>query len=276
MGATRKDFIGLFMAALLASGCAGDAASDAELGADEDGLDTEVQQAEQTAPRPIVMVAGMMEDKNTVAPMVNFLKGKGFDVTVYVPPQMGLGDINNYATAVSSVVDGVLQRTGAEKVDLIGHSQGGVTARRYLQLASRGGSAPVQTLISMGSPQQGTDGGALISFMAAAGFFNAIEGAKQLIAGSAFLYDLNKRNDPTPGDTRYLAIGTKQDMVTKPVARSGIPGAEHVVMQDVCPGRNVGHFGLLSDAWVQQIVLSVLAGGPATGDCAARPLGGPI
>jgi hypothetical protein len=45
-------------------------------------------------------------------------------------------------------------------------------------------------------------------------------------------------------------------------------------MQDACRSRAVGHFGLLSDAWVHQVVVSVLAGGPAEGDCRARPIGG--
>ena len=274
MGAQSNDFIGLIMAALLAAGCADDASPKADFAAGEGDDEVAQQVAELATPRPIVLVAGLLQDKKTIAPMVDFLEDEGFDVTVYVPPMLGLGDINRYATALGRVVDDVRERTGASRVDLIGHSQGGVTARRYAQLA--GPNAPVHTLISMGSPQQGTELGALVYLLSAAGFLDGLEGAKQLLAGSTFLTQMNRKSDPTPGDTRYVAIGTEQDQVTKPVARSAIPGGEHVVMQDACPRRNnVGHFGLLNDAWVQQVVLAVLAGGPAEGDCSARPLGGP-
>jgi hypothetical protein len=114
-----------------------------------------------------------------------------------------------------------------------------------------------------------------VELLIAAGLFDWAEGALQLAAGSEFLFEMNEQLDPTPGDVRYVAIGTEQDEVTKPAARSGIPGAENVVMQEACPDRSVGHFGLLEDAWVQQVVVSVLAGGPVEGDCDALPLGGP-
>lgn len=278
MGARKNVRIGVLLAALTAAGCAGDPGAEADLTADGADLEVEAQLAEQvTVRRPIVFVAGLMEDKRTVAPLVNWLKNKGFDVTVYVPPGLGIGDINFYATAVGDVVEDVRERTGAPKVDLIGHSQGGVTARRYTQLPQpNGGPAPVHTLVSLGSPQQGTDYGALVSLLAAAGAFDKLEGAKQLIVNSKFLIEMNKKSDPTPGDTRFVAIGTKLDVVTTPVARSGIPGGENVVVQEACPGRNIGHFGLLNDEWVAQTVASVLAGGPPQADCALRPLGGPI
>jgi triacylglycerol esterase/lipase EstA (alpha/beta hydrolase family) len=228
---------------------------------------------DQPSTRPIVLVAGMLEDKNTVAPLAKVLRARGLDVTVWVPPNLGLDDIDGNVGLLGRTIESVRRRTRAAKVDLIGHSQGGVAARRYVQLT--GGDAPVQTLVSMGSPQQGSEVGALADFMVAAGLFNWAEGLKQLVAGSDFLYEMNEQLDPTPGDVRYVAIGTQQDEVTKPVARSAIPGGEHAVMQDACPDRSVGHFGLLEDAWVHQVVFSVLAGGPAEGDCEALPLGGP-
>jgi triacylglycerol lipase len=95
---------------------------------------------------------------------------------------------------------------------------------------------------------------------------------RQMVAGSGFLAGLNG-GDPTPGGVRYVTVGSRQDGVVQPVERAGIPGAEKVVVQEACPGRAVGHFGLLRDAWVQQVVATVLAGGAPGGDCAARPVG---
>jgi triacylglycerol esterase/lipase EstA (alpha/beta hydrolase family) len=269
--------VSVLVSGLLASGCADTPLADDGLTADESEAAPEVLAQRVGAKRPIVAVAGLMQDANTLAPLTKALKAQGFDVTLFVPPDMGMGDINDYAAQLGKTVDGVVRKTGARKVDLIGHSEGGLTARRYVQTTER---APVHTLISMGTPQQGTEvldltGDWLLDPLLK-GFTAGSVALQQMTVGSMFLVDLNDQNDPTPGDVRYLAIGTEKDGVTQPVARSAIPGAEHVVMQTACPGRNVGHFGLLEDAWVRQVILSVLAGGKAVGDCRARPIGGGI
>ena len=168
-------------------------------------------------------------------------------------------------------------RTSAAQVDLIGHSEGGLTARRYVQITE---GAPVHTLIAMGSPQQGTEAldltGNWLLDPLVKGFQGASVALQQMAVGSLFLVELNEQNDPTPGDVRYLAIGTEKDAITQPVARSAIPGAEHIVVQTACPGRDIGHFGLLADAWVHQVLIATLSGSAPKGNCSARPIGGPL
>jgi triacylglycerol esterase/lipase EstA (alpha/beta hydrolase family) len=247
---------------LLASACAADATR----------VENE-SQALVVGQRPIVMVAGMAQDEATVAPLTDALHAKGFDVTIYVPPDSGLGDIRAYAKQLGEVVEAVRRRTNAPRVDLIGHSEGGVTARRYVKDQLEG--APVHTLIALGSPQQGTDVGSLSTLLRAAGIETWAPGLEQLISGSAFLAELNG-GDATPGDTRYVTIGTELDIVTQPVAHAGIPGAENVIVHEACPERRVGHLGLFEDAWVLQVITAVLAGEAPSGDCGALPVGSEI
>jgi triacylglycerol lipase len=223
--------------------------------------------------RPVVLVAGLLQTEPIVAPLADALRAGGLDVTVWVPPGLGLGDIPTYAGQLGRTVDEVRRRTGADQVDLVGHSEGGVTARYYVK--SAGGAASVHTLVSLGSPQQGTEGGLLSQLLRLLGCEVWAPACRQMVAGSPFLAGLNG-GDPTPGDVRYVTVGSRQDGVVQPVERAGIPGAENVVVQVACPGRAVGHFGLLGDAWVQQVVGTVLAGGAAGGDCGARPVGGLI
>lgn len=250
---------------LLASACAAEVESGSGSGSGA-GLGIETV-------RPIVMVAGMLQDEATVAPLTDALHEQGFDVTIFVPPSSGLDDIRGYAKQLGEVVEAVRRRTHAARVDLIGHSEGGVTARRYVKDQLEG--APVHTLISLGSPQQGTDVGSLSTLLRAAGLQTWMPGLEQLIAGSEFLKELNA-GDATPGDVRYVTIGTTEDIVTQPVAHAGIPGAENVIAQEACPGRMVGHIGLFEDAWVLQVITSVLAGAAPSGDCSALPVGSSI
>lgn len=273
----------LLVSGLLASGCADAPLADeaSEHDATNDQVDaTDAHELAQVtrAKRPVVVVAGLLQDANTVAPLVKALKAERFDVTVFVPPNLGMGDINEYAALLGKTVDQVLKRTGAAQVDLVGHSEGGLTSRRYVQKV--GEDAPVHTLVSLGSPQQGTEvldlNGGLLNDTLMKACKGLSLACQQMEVGSLLLVDMNEQSDPTPGNVRYLAVGTEKDAITQPVARSGIPGAELVVMQKACPGRNAGHFGLLEDAWVRQVIFSFLAGGKAVGDCRARPIGGGI
>ncbi|MET0340266.1 MAG: alpha/beta fold hydrolase [Polyangiales bacterium] len=257
MGARQLDGLGVVVAAMIA--LAGSAHT--------------ARAAEGEGRRPVVLVAGLMQDENTVAPLAQALRAAGHDVTVYIPPNSGLDSIVGYASQLAGTVEQVRARTSAAQVDLVGHSEGGLTARRYVK--DLGDAAPVHTLVSLGSPQQGTEGGLLALTLRVLGCETWSQACREMLAGSPFLSEING-GDATPGDVRYVAVGTRQDGVVQPVERSGIPGGENVVMQDACRGRTVGHFGLLEDGWVHEVVLAVLAGGRPGGSCRARPVGGPL
>jgi triacylglycerol esterase/lipase EstA (alpha/beta hydrolase family) len=155
MFATRHVWFGAGGWVLLASGC-GDAST-----ADESALEALAGEhavlAARDAMRPVVLVAGLMQDAATVAPLAEALREADLDVTVWVPDGYGLGDIQDYAESLADAVEQVLAKTGATQVDLVGHSEGGLTSRLYVK--NRGDDAPVHTLVSLGSPQQGTEGG---------------------------------------------------------------------------------------------------------------------
>jgi triacylglycerol lipase len=285
MGATRFDRIAMLTASLFVAACATDGDHEEPENAEEitgeaDDAETAFDQLAAlevadgaSARRPVVLVAGLMQDANTVAPLANALRARGLDVTLFVPPNLGIDDIHGYAKQLGGTVEEVRRRTGAGQVDLVGHSEGGLTARTYVHDAA--GEVPVHTLISLGSPQQGTEGGLLSQVLRLIGCELWAPACQQMVAGSAFLKELND-GDPTPGEVRYVTVGTRRDGVVQPVSRAGIPGAENIVLQEVCRWRAVGHFGLLEDAWVHQVVLSVLAGGRPVGDCRARPIGGSL
>lgn len=251
----------------LASGCARAGTDDVEVSAGA------IISEPADATRPIVLVAGMTQTEETVAPLAAALRARAHDVTVYVPSNDGLDDIRGYAKELAVSVESVRRRTHAAKIDLIGHSEGGLTARQYVKDQLEG--APVQNLISLGSPQQGTDLGALNGLLRAAGIEYLSVALEQMITGSRFLSAINS-GDATPGAVRYVTIGTREDIVTQPVEHAGIPGAENLDMQAVCPDRKVGHFGLFEDGWVLAVIEAVLAGEAASGDCSAMPLGSSI
>ena len=70
------------------------------------------------------------------------------------PARRGLGDIADTSQALNAFADSVRAQTGAARVDLIGHSQGGLVGRYYIKYL--GGASEVDSMISLGAPHYGT------------------------------------------------------------------------------------------------------------------------
>src|SRR6476659_5307540 len=112
-------------------------------------------------PYPVILVPGTFEsmDKNwsTLSP---HLKSAGYCVFA-----LNYGETNGvYATApvaksaqeLAPFVDAVRSATGAKKVDLVGHSQGGMMPRYYMGFL--GGAKYVHHLIGIAPSNHGTEG----------------------------------------------------------------------------------------------------------------------
>jgi pimeloyl-ACP methyl ester carboxylesterase len=72
----------------------------------------------------------------------------------------GLNHIEHSAEELRSFVNNVLSKTGASKVDLVGHSQGGMMPNYYIKFL--GGAAKVNELIGLAPSNHGTTLGGII------------------------------------------------------------------------------------------------------------------
>jgi pimeloyl-ACP methyl ester carboxylesterase len=123
-------------------------------------------------PRPVVMVHGFGA---TWQAWQTYLGPDGYLASIgvagyavgdgQIPGAMNTGNLLNppgrtntiaeNAAIVKQVIDGVKKSTGAEKVDLIAHSMGGLISRYYIDRVMEG--RDVGQLIMLGTPQNGTD-----------------------------------------------------------------------------------------------------------------------
>ncbi|MGW3496232.1 lipase family alpha/beta hydrolase [Streptomyces sp. NPDC001020] len=198
-------------------------------------------------PRPVVLVHGTfansVDNWLTLAP---YLTSRGYCVFSLdygqlpgVPLFHGLGPIATSAEQLGAFVDKVLTATGAAKVDIVGHSQGGMMPRHYLKFL--GGAAKVNALVGIAPDNHGTtlNGLAnLLPYFPGAGdlLSMATPGLADQVAGSAFLTKLNAGGDTVAG-VHYTVIATRFDEVVTPYTSQFLSGSDvrNVLLQNLCP-----------------------------------------
>jgi triacylglycerol esterase/lipase EstA (alpha/beta hydrolase family) len=224
-------------------------------------------------PRPVVLVNGTFANQSDdMAAISPLLANHGYCVYTFNfggPPLLGtaygVGDIATSAGQLSSYVDQVLAQTHATKVDLVGHSQGGMMPRYYLKFL--GGAAKVQNLVGLAPSSHGTTLDGLVTLagrFGIAGVTNATVGALcqscvQQEVGSSFLANLNAGGDTVPGVT-YTVIESKYDEVVTPYTSAFLsgPNVKNITIQNQCPLDFDGHIGIAYDHIALQDMLNAL------------------
>ncbi|MFF4407871.1 esterase/lipase family protein [Streptomyces sp. NPDC001262] len=156
-----------------------------------------------------------------------------------VPLVNGLGSIEKSAGQLSAFVDKVRQSTGVEKVDLVGHSQGGGPLPRYY-LNFLDGAGKVGKLVGIAPDNHGTTVLGMTKLVdtvpgARKVFSLTLPGVEDQLVGSEFLKKLNSKPDTVPG-VQYTVISTKYDEIATPYTSQFLDGPDvrNVVLQDLC------------------------------------------
>jgi triacylglycerol esterase/lipase EstA (alpha/beta hydrolase family) len=178
----------------------------------------------------------------------------------------GTGDIATSAGQLSDFVDQVLAATGTGKVDLVGHSQGGMMPRYYIK--NLGGAAKVDKLVALAPSNNGTT---LDGITALATQLNLIDPINGLLggpcaacveqeAGSAFLTALNAGGETVPG-VQYTVIESTDDEVVTPYTSAFLPAAPNVtniLLQNQCSLDATDHLEIAADPIALADVLNAL------------------
>jgi triacylglycerol lipase len=216
-------------------------------------------------PTPVVLVPGTF-DATSWGAIGDGLAARGYCVETFQYSDAGIGSIARSARQLSRFVDGVLARTRAARVSIVGHSEGGVAARYYVRFL--GGAGKVEDLVALAPPNHGTTTPLVIP----GGLLGCVACVQQAV-GSNFLATLNT-GDGTPPPVDYTVVETRYDLVVTPYQSAFLHGPANritnVVLQNSCPGDLAGHLSITSDPAAVQWVADALArSGPA--DPAFRP-----
>lgn len=202
--------------------------------------------------RPVVLVHGTFGDMsvswNLISPA---LADDGYCVFALDYGGRGVGPIEDSAAELKIFVDRVLAETGARKVAIVGHSQGGMMPRYYMKFL--GGKKKVAELIGLVPSNHGTES-------PFAPFAPGCIACQQQVAGSDFMRNLNA-GDETPGaKVSFTQITTRYDQVVIPFSSAFLQGPKttNIVLQDKCPGNNAEHVGFIYDRVALQFVENAL------------------
>jgi triacylglycerol esterase/lipase EstA (alpha/beta hydrolase family) len=171
----------------------------------------------------------------------------------------GVGPVADSAGQLSVFIDRVLTATGAAKVDIVGHSQGGMMPRYYLKFLR--GAAKVATLVALAPSNHGTTVDGLAALPGVPQLLGAGLGPSvtDQIAGSAFLTKLNAGGETVPG-VRYTVIETTDDEVVTPYTSAFLTGPDvtNLTLQQQCPLDTSDHLAISFDANALRDVLNAL------------------
>ncbi len=165
--------------------------------------------------------------------------GKRTIFTINLRPRTA--SIEELAHQLSEKIEEILVLTKSDKVDIIGHSMGGIVSRYYIEQMN--GAKKVNKLITIGSPHNGTK-------MAV---FGIGANAKELHYGSEFMRGLNA--GPLSGEVKYYSLWSTIDNLVIP--------QESSILKE--PGVNIkfygiGHLTLLFSPRVFLKIMEILEG----------------
>ena len=182
----------------------------------------------------------------------------------------GLGDIENSAQELANFVQIVLKQTGAKRVDLVGHSQGGMMPHVYLR--DLGGAEFVRKFVALAPSNRGTDFSKAVP--ASVGglvgrFYNVNQNVlNQLVRelcvaclqqqeNSAFMQKLNSKPLAAPS-VEYTVIVSKYDSVVMPYENQYMVNAKNYLLQNECPSNLATHMSISYDKRALGMVMNAL------------------
>jgi triacylglycerol lipase len=197
----------------------------------------------EAAGTPILLIHGLVDNRSIFTLLRRHLRRRGFGRVWTMNYRIWTSDLRAAARELGDSIEAVCEQTGYDRIHVIGHSMGGLVARYYVQRL--GGDARVHTLVTLGTPHQGTRTARL--------FPRGV--CQQLTPGSSVVTELA---EPAVGcQTRFVSFWSDIDALISPKqsARLDHPdlSARNILV------RGVGHMSLPIDRRIVREITATLA-----------------
>lgn len=199
---------------------------------------------EQLSPHhpPVLLIHGFLGTRGSMFVLEQRLLRDGFHVFSFNLGPLNVRDIRASALLIHRKVQTICQQTGIRRIDIVGHSMGGLIGLYYIKRLE--GKEQVRRMVMLGTPARGTWVAAL--GVATLGLWSA--SSWQLLPGSHFLEDLHA--GPLPNEVEFFTIAAERDWLCPPSATQ-LEGAHGVTVP-------LGHSSLVVSEEVYRKVLWAL------------------
>jgi hypothetical protein len=182
---------------------------------------------------PVLLVPGYGLTRAMMWPLAAYLRRRGRWVWAVNNPIFE-DDIPTFAASLRDAAEELCRQSGADQIDIVGHSMGGIVAAWYIR--HLGGDARVRRLVTLGTPWQGT----LIHIIGLGRQSRALGPQSPIIA------DLQDFSFDT------VAVWSKADCI---VLHSQSAAPDHARTVEL---EGVGHIDMLANAKVMRAVRDAL------------------
>jgi pimeloyl-ACP methyl ester carboxylesterase len=235
-------------------------------------------------PDPVVLVHGLTANQSVnwgyLAPILSREGYCVFSLTYgrspFAPPPLsqigGLQRMEHSAHELGRFIDRVRRATHADKVDIVGHSEGSLMPNYYVKFL--GGDRYVHRYIGMTPLWRGTTLYGVAELNRLAGQFGLspvlgtalaplCASCREFLHGSPFLRKMSSGGGPAVPGVTYTMIMTSHDELVKPYTSGRLDernGAKvtNIVLQDHCPSDLAEHAAVAFDPVNAQYVLNAL------------------
>ena len=191
---------------------------------------------------PVLIIHGFLGTRGSMYMLERRLVADGFVCVSFNLGTLNVRDIRRSAFLIHRKIERILAQTPSQKIDIIGHSMGGLIGLYYVK--KLGGHARVRKLILMGTPLRGT--WAALAGVVTLGLWST--SSWQLLPRSRFLDELAQGAIP-PG-VEVSTIAAARDWVV-PLSTTRMPGVTALTVP-------LGHSSLVVSEEVYRRVVNTL------------------